>query len=388
MDKRAWVLFPVVFVDLLGFGVLIPIFPLLVQDYGGNPFVVGALIATYSVFQFIFSPILGRLSDKYGRKPVLVVSTVVNALSYLLIYFSQNIWLLFISRIIGGIGGANISVVQAYIADISESHERTKLMALFGAFFAIGFVIGPFVGGVLSGKFSIQAPFLATFIMSLVSGLFVLFFVGESNKMLQRNVKIEFFNLKLTREILKPRNMSFLLFLFFLVNFSLSLIQGVFPLFSSKVLSWNEENNGYYFAMLGTISFLNQSLGIRFLLRRMNESTIIRYGLVSLGAGYLLIGFSQTVYLVIMGGALIAFGFSLVFPSTQSLISLESKREQQGVVMGVSQSFGSLARVLGPLLGGALATYKINFPYIIGGIAILLIFLWGRGHLKMFKRKQ
>ncbi len=387
MDKKIWILFSVVFVDLLGFGILIPIFPLLVESYGGNAFMVGMLVAACSLFQFIFSPILGRLSDKYGRKPVLVISSLINAASYITIFLSPNIWVLLLSRIFGGIGSSNISVVQAYIADTTESHERTRVMSLFGAVFGLGFIFGPFLGGFLSSTISIHAPFFLTALFSLASSLLIFIFVAESNNLLQKHVKIELFNLKVTRDVLKPRNMAFLIFLFFLVNFALALVFGIFPLYSGKVLSWGEMQNGYYFTLIGIVSFVVQSFGIRLLLRKMGEPKIIRYGLISLGAAYLLFGMFNTVFLILLAGLLLATGFSLLNPSIQSLISLESKKNEQGIVMGISQSFASLARVLGPLIGGALATYRINYPYLFGFIVTVITFIWGRKYLRLYKRK-
>src|SRR3989344_3485348 len=156
MDKKTFILLLVVFIDLIGFGIVIPILPLLVQKSGGGAFMLGAIIAIFSLFPFIFSPILGRLSDKYGRKPVLIVSSFLNFLSYLIIFFSQNLWIILLARIVAGIGSANISVAQAYVADTSTFHERTKKMALIGAAFGLGFIFGPLIGGVVSETFGVR----------------------------------------------------------------------------------------------------------------------------------------------------------------------------------------------------------------------------------------
>ncbi|MBI2545056.1 MAG: MFS transporter [Candidatus Aenigmarchaeota archaeon] len=388
MDKKLWILFGVVFMDLVGFGVIIPLLPFLVENYGGNALVVGLLVATYSLFQFIFGPVLGRLSDKYGRKPVLFVSSMLNALSYVIIFFSHDLWILFIARTLSGIGGSNIGVAQAYIADLSESHERTRLMALFGAVFGIGFIIGPFIGGFFAAQFSIQTPFLITFIFSFVNSLLILVLLKESLHLPKKNVKIQFFNYKLTREIMQPKNMGFLLVLFFLVNFCSALTLGVFPLFANKLLSWTEGQIGYYFAMIGVVSFISQAFGIRYLLTKVNETLLIRIGLVLFSVGYLMLGFATSAYHVIAAGFLFSLGFSFINPNTQSLISLESKKDEQGVVMGISQSFGSLARVLGPVIGGAIATYQINLPYILSGIGLVVVWVWSRGYLKSFVRTR
>src|SRR3989344_1050427 len=169
MDKRTLTLLLVVFIDLLGFGIVIPILPILVERIGGDVFLVGVIISVFSLAQFLSSPIIGRLSDKYGRRPLLIATAFINALSYILIFFFHSLLLLFIARIIAGIGSANISVAQAYIADTSKSHERTKKMALIGAAFGLGFIVGPLLGGIVSEKFSTSTAFLVPAVLSFIN---------------------------------------------------------------------------------------------------------------------------------------------------------------------------------------------------------------------------
>jgi len=385
LDKKLFTLLLVVFIDLLGFGIVIPILPLLIEKTGGGAFLVGVVISVYSLFQFLFAPILGRLSDKYGRKPILVVSAFINSLSYFIIFFSQNLWILLLARVIAGIGSANLSVAQAYVADTSASHERTKRMALLGAVFGLGFIFGPLVGGISSGHFSTGFPFLIPAILSLINTVLIFIILPESNKILQKHIKIELINFKITKEVLKPKNMTFLMFLFFFVNFALALIVGVFPLYSQAKFGWNETQNGYYFGLIGIGSFITQAYIIRLLLKKFDESQIIRFALIIFAFAVIGVGLSPIGILLIFIGPFISFGISLVNVNVQSLISLETKTSEQGIVLGVTQSFGSMARIIGPLIGGTIATFNLNAPYITSGIVAIFIFLFGQNYLKFMK---
>ena len=387
-DRKLLILLLVVFIDLLGFGIVIPILPLLIERVGGSVFLVGVVIALFSLFQFLFSAILGRLSDKYGRRPILILSSFINSMSYFLVFFSQTLLIIFIARIIAGIGSASISVATAYIADSSTLHQRTKRMGFLGAAFSLGFIVGPLLGGVVSEKFGIGAPFLIPALLSLVNTLLIFVILPESNKSFQKDIKIEFFNIKVTREVLQPKNMSFLLAIFFFVNFALSLIIGVFPIFSKERFGWSESQNGYYFSLIGIGSFITQAYLISLFLKKINETQMIKLGFVFFGSAVILLGFSPFGWLALIAGLFTSVGFSLLNVNVQSLISLESDPKEQGIVLGVAQSFASLARVFGPLLGGTLASLNITLPYIMSGLLAFFILLVGKSYLKLFKRRE
>ncbi len=385
MNRQLIILLSIVFIDLAGFGIVIPLIPQLVEDAGGGPLLVGVVIGLYSLFQFIFSPIWGRLSDKFGRKPILAITLFINVLAYGIIYLSPNLWILMLGRILGGIGTANLPVVQAYIADTSESHERTKRMALVGAIFGLGFIIGPFIGGVTSGIYGLHFPFLLTAVLSLINVIFVMLMLPESNKALQKDVKIELINIKVMRSVLAPKNISFLIFLFFLTNFSLALIIGILPLFAEQRFQWDTTHIGYYFMAIGTASFLTQALFIRVLLKKFDEVRLIKIGMLIFGIANIGIGLAFNEIFLYASGALSALGFSLMNANLQGLISLESKPEEQGAVMGVAQSFAAFARVLGPITGGIIAELVLNLPYFVSGAAIFLVLLWGHKNLRYMR---
>lgn len=377
MNKQLIILLSIVFIDLLGFGIVIPLLPQVIQDMGQGPLMVGLIIGVYSFFQFVFSPILGRLSDKYGRKRVLFVSTVINALGYALLYFSHSIWMIALARVLSGIGAANISVVQAYVADTSEKHERTKRMSLIASMFGLGFIFGPFVGGVIASNYDINTPFLLTALFSAINAILILLMLPESNISLKKHIKIELINIKVMREVMNPPNIRFLISLFFLASFSLALIIGVLPLFSAERFGWGEAENGYFFMAIGIAQFLTQAFGIRYLLKYFSETRLVKYGFIIFGISNIGIGLAINEPLLLISGGVSAIGFGLMNSNLQSLISLESSPEEQGVVLGVAQSLSALARVIGPIIGGALASWHLNLPYYASAVFIVLILLWG-----------
>lgn len=258
-------------------------------------------------------------------------------------------------------------------------------MALIGSAFGLGFIFGPLIGGFVSETFGPNAPFIIPAILSLINTVLIYFLLPESNKVLQKHIKVEFLNWKVTREVLRPKNMAFLLFLFFFVNLALALIIGVFPIFSQARFGWNEAQNGYYFGLIGIGAFVTQIYLIRLLLKKWDETQIIRMALVIFGISVAMIGISPAAFLTLMIGPFTSFSFSLLNVNTQSLISLESKPEEQGIVMGTAQSFASLARVIGPLIGGTIASFNLGMPYITSGIVSLLILIFGYKYLRYMR---
>ncbi len=388
MNKKLLTLLLVVFIDLIGFGIVIPILPLLVTNSGGGTVLVGAIIASFSLFQFLFGPILGRLSDKYGRRPVLILSSILNSASYFLIFIFPQIWVLFLARMLAGIGSANISVAQAYIADSTKTHERTKALGMMGAIFGLGFIVGPLLGGFVSQQFSISTAFAIPAVLSLINAVLIFFILPESNKSLQKHIKIQLINWQVTREVMKPKNIAFLLLLFFFVNFALALIIGVFSLLAHQRFGWNTAQNGLFFGLIGLTSFVTQMFLIRLMLKKISEVQMIKLGLVVFSISIVIMGLSPFQWLSILMGIATPFAVSLIMINTQSLISLESKAEEQGIVLGVTQSFGALGMVFGPLVGGATGAFNLSFPFIISGVMTVFILFFGKGYLTFIHNER
>jgi DHA1 family tetracycline resistance protein-like MFS transporter len=293
-----------------------------------------------------------------------------------------------IGRILGGVGTANLPVVYAYVADTSQSHERTKRMALISSMFGLGFIVGPVIGGVSAGSYGLHFPFLLTAILSALNALFIFFALPESNKALQKHIKIELINFQVIKNVLTPKNIAFLIFLFFLTNFSLALIIGILPLFSEIKFGWDTLQNGYFFAAIGIGSFITQAFLIRLLLKKFDEIRLIKIGMVIFGLSTIGMGLAFSEAFLVIAGALSAVGFSLMNANLMGIISLESDPSEQGAVMGVAQSFAAFARVLGPLAGGLLAEALINLPYYASGLVIFLVFLWGNKQLRFLRANR
>lgn len=388
MNQKLLTLLLVVFIDLIGFGIVIPVLPLLVAEKGGSPILVGTIIASFSLFQFLFGPILGRLSDKYGRRPVLIVSSILNSISYFLVFLFPHMVVLFIARMLAGIGSANISVAQAYIADSSTAHERTKSLGMMGAIFGLGFIVGPLLGGAVSQAFSISAAFIIPAVLSAINAILIFLILPESNRALQKHIKIELINVKIMKEVIKPKNIAFLMLLFFFVNFSLSLIIGVFSLLGHSRFGWTEGQNGMYFGLIGASSFITQMFLVRVLIKRLSEVQLIKLGLLVFSISIVLMGLSPFQWLMIVVGVTTPFAVSLIMINTQALISLESKAEEQGIVLGVAQSFGSLGMIFGPLIGGTIGLYNLSSPFVLSGIVTLAILLIGRPYLTFIHNQR
>jgi MFS family permease len=282
---------------------------------------------------------------------------------------------------LAGIGSANISVAQAYIADSSSTHERTKALGTMGAVFGLGFIVGPLLGGITSSMFSISAAFAIPAVLSAINAILIFFILPESNKTLRKDIKIRLFNWKVTREVMRPKNIAFLLLLFFFVNFALSLIIGVFSLLGHAKFGWTEAQNGMYFGLIGASSFITQMFLIRLLIKRLSEPQMIKLGLAVFSFAIVMMGLSPYQPLVILAGILGPFSVSLIMINTQALISLESKQEEQGIVLGVAQSFGSLGMVFGPLVGGSIGSFNLSLPFVLSGVITLLILYFGRPYL-------
>ncbi len=369
------IIFAITFIDLLGFGIVIPIIP----SYAGMSFeasdvTIGFLVASFSFMQLIFTPIWGRLSDRLGRRPILILGLLLTVIGYILFGLADSLVMLFVARLLAGIGGANISAAQAYISDVTKPEERAKGMGLIGAAFGLGFVFGPFIGGMLV-EYGYSVPGFAAAGLSAIAFVTAIFALPESLPKSARATATSMdFSLRTLAEALRRPKIGMLLILFFLITFGYANIYATFPLISVREFSFSDKEVGYLFGYLGFIGALTQGGLIRILSVRFQERWLFLIGAIATAVGLALIPYSNGTTMLLVVLAVLALGTGVITPSCLSLISRHADQSQQGGVLGVNQALGALGRVLGPIWGAfVFQTIGISWPFLTGGFVLLVV---------------
>ncbi|MGH9944993.1 MAG: MFS transporter [Pyrinomonadaceae bacterium] len=360
------VIFMTVFIDLVGFGIVMPVLPYYAEDprFDASPLTLGWLFASYSIMQFIFSPILGRLSDRHGRRPVLLLSIIGTGIGFLVMGLANTLWVLFAGRILDGITGGNISTAHAYVADVTTPENRAKGMGLIGAAFGLGFIFGPAIGGVLSG-WGVHVPFLFAAALSFANAVLLYFVLPETvTKDHPARHSAGRSYVALVRR-LSGRTLTLVLAIYFLFVVAFSIMTTVFALYTMYRFGYDAQQNGYLFAFIGVIAVILQGGLIGRLAKRYGESPF-----VILGAALFVIGLFALPFVGPTSGGLLALlgllalfacGNGMATPSLTSLASKAAGEHEQGTALGLTQSAASLARIVGPLLGGWLI-YSATAP--------------------------
>lgn len=359
-------IFTTIFIDLIGFGMVIPILPFYSQTepFLASPFVIGLLVAIYSWMQFFFTPVLGMLSDKYGRRPVLFVSLLGSALGYFVIGFANSLLLVFVGRIISGITGGSISTAQAYIADVTTKENRARGMGLFGAAFGLGFILGPALAGILS-KYGIQVPFYFAAALSLLNAVAVYFILPESLKPEHRSGNSPHQGrIAGALETLREPHFRMIAFTYFLLITAFSIMTYAFVLFTEFIFGYNAEQNGYLFAYVGAIAIIMQGVVFGVAARKFGEARLAAFGCLVLTGSLFAMPYASPETGGLLGllavSTFLSFGNAFATPALNSLASKNAAPNQQGRAMGVMQSGASLARAIGPTIGGILLNNAVN----------------------------
>lgn len=375
-------IFLTVFIDLLGFGILIPILPsFAVKELGVDEAAIGIAITFYSFVQFLFNPILGKFSDKYGRRPVIIACLFLNAIGYVVFAFTHSYIMLLTSRVIAGVGGSSIGVAQAYIADVTTKENRSKGMGLIGAAFGLGFVFGPLIGGLLSGfGYSVTGFVAAGF--SFTAFILTIFYLPESLKLGELNLNSQetrsrkLIDFAAMKKVLKKRELAVLVFLFFILTFSFANIYGTFALLGLKVYGFTDMQNGYMFGIVGLSSAIVQGDLIGRINKMMSKKNILIIASLLIMSMLAMIPYAGSFLGLAIVSIVLSYGIGTFQPTILSLISEIASEAEQGITLGLNQSLSSFARVLGPLWGGfAFEFFGYPFPFLTGAAFTVVIVL-------------
>lgn len=367
-----------VFIDLVGFGLIIPALPTFAQELNADDLTVGLLIAVYSLMQFIFMPFWGRLSDKVGRKKILLTSLCFSSVGYLLWGFAaNNLMLLFFARAIAGFGNANIAVAQAYIADVTTRETRAKGMGLIGAAFGLGFVLGPAIGGGMSAMGIGLASFgFVALGFSLLDLLFTAIYLPEPQKRSSAGADRFPMGASFYMETIQNPKLRVSLLIFFISTFAFANMEATLILLTNKQFQFTTVQNALMFVYIGVLMVIVQGRLIHGLSKAYGEKKLITTGAFLIAIGLVMTPFSNNVAMLYVALAFLAFGSGFATPANQSLLSKLAPEEKMGGVLGIGQSLSTLGRIIGPSLGCYLfQTMGVSSPYLVGASAMIVVLL-------------
>jgi len=377
MTRPLLIIFLTIFVNLIGFGIIIPLLPFYAEKFGASPIVIGLLFASYSLCQLLAAPVLGDLSDRWGRRPVLVFSLVGTVVSFVMLALAQSVVLLFLARIVDGLSGGNISTARAYVADVTEPKDRARAYGLIGAAFGLGFIMGPALSGVLA-KVSITAPIWAAAGLTLIASAMAWFWLPET---VHRTHAGAGNPLDYLPELLRRPAMRRVLTVDFIYWFSFAIFQTTFALFAARRFGFDASRTGYFFAGFGVLGAIIQGGFIRPIVKRTGDKTMFIAGVVCSVIGLIAAALSQSVTMFALTLVPLAFGMGFGHPTVSSLVSRAGRGDEQGRVQGAASAFESLGRTFGPVWGNtSLQRYGEGSPFISGAVFLLLTLVFVAGH--------
>ena len=362
-----------VFIDITGYGIIIPLLPYYATEFDAGPAALGLLIASFAIMQFFFSPFLGRISDSKGRKPILLLSLFVSFVGFTIFSFANSFLMLLLSRIIAGIATER-AVASAYIADITDEKNRTKELGKIGAALGAGFITGPAMGGVLS-TFSYATAGYAAMFLTFVNIFFVFYFLSEPDREREQSIGFSGYLGGLRDSIKKPLVGPTLLILF-IVNFAFSTIPVIVPLQGLELFNFDPFQLSMVFIFIGVIQILMQGFLIGWLSKRFGEEKLIALGPTLMAIGLFVMPVFQNLAIFYLANSLLAAGFGLINTSIPAFLSKRTSGAEQGTVLGILSSVTSIANIPGPLIIGVVYDFAGSFvPFALSSIMLAIAFL-------------
>ena len=375
-------------VNMLGYGIIIPILYAYSKKFGLSDFDNGLLFAVFSICQFVSTPIIGRMSDKYGRRPLLLISILGTAGSFFLMAFAPNYWFLFLARALDGITAGNIPVVFAVISDSTKPEQRAKAFGLVGAAFNFGFIFGPAIAAFTVG-ISEALPFVIAGVITLIAALLTYLYLPETNIHMGEVKKGHLFDFKKMWHTLFDPNvgLTFIISLIFFMAFACALIYGFQP-FTTNVLNLSTSQNATLFTIFGILGLISQTFIVGNVTKALGMKKAFSMSILITAVAFLTMFFSRTLWLFIPG--LIALGLvnSIVQTLLPTILSQEADEKSQGTIMGLNASYQRIGMTVGPIRDGADATISIPYPFLTGAFFVFICFLLSFKILKPGIRKE
>ena len=369
MSRPLIIIFLTVFVNLVGFGIIIPLLPFYAQTFGASPLVIGLLFASFSLSQLLATPALGVLSDRWGRRPVLIFSLLGTVVSFAMLALAQSLLMLFAARIIDGLSGGNITTARAYIADVTEPHERAKAYGMLGAAFGLGFIVGPALAGVFS-HISYTAPIWAAAAVTVIATAMAWFWLPET---VHRGSAATMSPWRALPDVFSRRQIRPLLVADFLYWASFSVCNTTFALFASRRFGFDVAQTGYVLAAFGFLGVIVQVGMVGPIVRALGVRRTFLLGLVIAGIGWAMVGMSHSLAVFLAALVPAGIGVGLCNAALITLVSHAASKEEQGKVQGAAGALESLGRTIGPVWGnGALQRFGEASPYASAAAAFII----------------
>jgi DHA1 family tetracycline resistance protein-like MFS transporter len=370
------IIFLTIFVNLVGFGIIIPLLPFYAETFGASPVVIGLLFAIFSLCQLVAAPALGDLSDRYGRRPILIFSLAGTVVSFVMLAVAHSVTMLFAARVVDGLSGGNISTARAYVADITEPKDRARAYGIIGAAFGLGFILGPALSGILSG-ISYTAPIWAAAGLTLVATAMAWLWLPETVHRARAGTGNPF---RFLPALLHRAPVRRILAVDFIYWLAFAAFQTTFSLFVARRFGFGVAKTGYFFAAFGVLGAVIQGGFIRPVVKRLGDKRTFLLGVALAALGLVAAAMAQTVAAFSIALVPLAFGIGFGHPTISSLVSLVASGDEQGRVQGAASAVESLGRTVGPIWGNAsLQRYGESVPYFSAAVLLVLTSLLAVG---------